>query len=131
MNIDSRSKYPCVALMLACLPATAEYESRKDHKEYDFHDDIRYPGRLRSDVGRDKVTQQKAKDLKGYPCVGYALTGALQTASQTCLIYAPFGAGRIPFLWRNAMPRLQYAQSSEMISGATPFRKSRGNGEVQ
>ena len=44
----------------------AEYESRKDHKEYDFHYDIRYPGRLRSDVGRDKVTQKKAKDLKGY-----------------------------------------------------------------
>ena len=54
-------------VMLACLPAmAAETESRKDHKEYDFHYDIRYPGRLRSDVGRDKVTQKKAKDLKGY-----------------------------------------------------------------
>ena len=67
MNIDSRSKYLCVALLLACLPAmAAETESRKDHKEYDFHYDIRYPGRLRSDVGRDKVSQKKAKDLKGY-----------------------------------------------------------------
>ncbi len=67
MNIDFRSKYLCVALMLACLPAmAAEYESRKDHKEYDFHYDIRYPGRLRSDVGRDKVSQLNSKDLKAY-----------------------------------------------------------------
>ena len=41
-------------------------ESRRSHKEYDFHYDIRYPGRLRSDVGGDKVSQKKAKDLKGY-----------------------------------------------------------------
>ena len=59
-------------LILAMVLATAagagaaEYESRKDHKDYDFHYDIRYPGRLRSDVGRDKVKQKKAKDLKGY-----------------------------------------------------------------
>ena len=53
--------------MLACLPAiAAEHESRKDHQEYDFHYDIRYPARLRSDVGRDKVTQEDAKDLKAY-----------------------------------------------------------------
>ncbi len=60
----------CLAWMLI-LPmvlatAVAEYESRQDHKEYDFHYDIRYPGRLRSDVGRDKVTQKNAEDLKGY-----------------------------------------------------------------
>ena len=59
---------PIVGMRLALAPAAgaAEYESRKDHKEYDFHYDIRYPGRLRSDVGRDKVTQKKARDLKGY-----------------------------------------------------------------
>ena len=67
MNIELRSKVLCVALMLACLPAmAAEYESRKDHKEYDFHYDIRYPGRLRSDVGLDTVKQKKPDDLKGY-----------------------------------------------------------------
>ncbi|MBT7065321.1 MAG: hypothetical protein HN919_03385, partial [Verrucomicrobia bacterium] len=59
---------PITGMRLALAPAVgaAEYESRKEHKEYDFHYDIRYPGRLRSDVGRDKVTQKKAKDLKGY-----------------------------------------------------------------
>ena len=66
MNIYSRSKYLCVALMLACLPTmAAEYESRKDHKEYDFHYDIRYPGRLRSDTSYDKVTEKKG-DIKEY-----------------------------------------------------------------
>ena len=39
----------------------AEHESRKDHQEYDFHYDIRYPARLRSDVGRDKVTQRRMR----------------------------------------------------------------------
>ena len=35
-------------ILLTCSPAmAAEQESRKDHKEYDFHYDIRYPGRLR------------------------------------------------------------------------------------
>ena len=50
-------------------PMTADaatYESRKDHKEYDFHYDIRYPGRLRSDVGRDKVSEKNAQNLKAY-----------------------------------------------------------------
>ena len=55
-----------LAMVLATAAGAAEYESRKDHKEYDFHYDIRYPGRLRSDVGRDKVTQEDAKDLKAY-----------------------------------------------------------------
>ena len=54
-------------ILLTCLPAmAAEHESRKDHKEYDFHYDIRYPGRLRSDVGRDKGSQLNPKDLKAY-----------------------------------------------------------------
>ena len=34
-------------MVLATAAGAAEYESRKDHKEYDFHYDIRYPGRLR------------------------------------------------------------------------------------
>jgi len=60
MNPASNPKQRCLAWLLIFPMALAtagavEYESRRDHKEYDFHYDIRYPGRLRSDVGRDRV----------------------------------------------------------------------------
>ena len=71
MNPASNPKQRCLAWLLIFPMALAtagavEYESRRDHKEYDFHYDIRYPGRLRSDVGRDRVSQKKPDDLKGY-----------------------------------------------------------------
>ena len=51
MNTGFYTKYLCLALLLVGLQPlavdAAETESRKDHKEYDFHYDIRYPGRLR------------------------------------------------------------------------------------
>jgi hypothetical protein len=50
----------------ATLAPGVETESRQDHTEYDFHYDIRYPGRLRSDVGLDTVVQEDPDDLKGY-----------------------------------------------------------------
>jgi hypothetical protein len=67
---DSKHRYLALMLILQIVLTTAagavEYESRRDHKEYDFHYDIRYPGRLRSDVGRDKVMEKNSKDLKSY-----------------------------------------------------------------
>ena len=50
-NLKQRSLVWMLILPMVLVTAAgaAEYESRKDHKEYDFHYDIRYPGRLRSD----------------------------------------------------------------------------------
>ncbi|MHC4248460.1 MAG: LamG domain-containing protein, partial [Planctomycetota bacterium] len=39
---------------------------RRNHEVYDLHYDIRYPGRLRADVSRDKVTEANAGGLKTY-----------------------------------------------------------------
>ena len=52
--------------LLLIAGGAADAESRKDHKEYDFHYDVRYPGQLRSDVGLDKVVEANAADLKSY-----------------------------------------------------------------
>ncbi|MBT7068510.1 MAG: hypothetical protein HN919_19605 [Verrucomicrobia bacterium] len=41
-------------------------ESRRDHRQYDFHYDVRYPGQLRSDVSLDTVSEENAADLKSY-----------------------------------------------------------------
>jgi hypothetical protein len=58
------------AVVVVCICGSnvlaVETESRKDHKVYDFHYDIRYPGRLRSDVGRDRVREENADDLTAY-----------------------------------------------------------------
>ncbi|MHC4504076.1 MAG: LamG domain-containing protein, partial [Planctomycetota bacterium] len=55
-----------LAMSFGLRAGAAETGSRKDHEVYDFHYDIRYPGRLRADVGRDKVTDPNAGDLKTY-----------------------------------------------------------------
>jgi hypothetical protein len=39
-------------------------ESRRDHKQYDFHYDVRYPGQLRSDVGLDEEACWRAPGSK-------------------------------------------------------------------
>jgi hypothetical protein len=52
--------------MLMMTANLAEAGSRRDHKVYDLHYDVRYPGELRSDVGRDKVSEDNADDLKSY-----------------------------------------------------------------
>ena len=54
----------CSTLLTAVGPVAAE--SRRDHKQYDFHYDVRYPGQLRHDVGLDKVSESNADDLKAY-----------------------------------------------------------------
>jgi len=61
----------CFQVVIACSTllfavGQADAESRRDHKQYDFHYDVRYPGQLRSDVGLDKVTEDNAGDLKSY-----------------------------------------------------------------
>ena len=52
--------------MLLLAIGQADAESRRDHNEYDFHYDVRYPGQLRSDVGVDTVSEDNAADLKSY-----------------------------------------------------------------